>query len=234
MNFSDNQGLSLDVQGAELAAVIKAVLEANPGKTKVLLISHSTGGLAAREYLQGLAREVNSATAIPYREDVAKLITVGTPHQGSFWAKACHIQFDILDVSGNVGICDLLPLQIDPNSTAIEQLSPDSLALGYLNNMTFFPLPSTTSYVSIIATGQRTLAELVSFTDGDGIVTDISQDLRTINPNLPQQKSVLINIPFRECANTIYVPLIGDVGETHSCETSDLAVGAEILRDLQL
>lgn len=233
LNFSDTQGLPFDVQGGELAAIIKAVLEENPGAAKVLLISHSTGGLAAREYLQGLAREVNSVTAIPYRGDVAKLITVGTPHQGSFWAKACHIQFDILDVSGNVGICDLLSLNIDPDSRAIEELSPNSTALILLNNLNAFPLPTETSYVSIIGTGQPTLARLVSFTDGDGIVSDISQDLRTINPNLPQQKSVLIDIPFRECANTIYVPLIGNVGETHSCETSDLAVGAEILRDLQ-
>jgi triacylglycerol lipase len=86
LNFSDNQGLTFDVQGGELAAIIKEVLAANPGKTKVLLVSHSMGGLAAREYLQGLAREINSVTTITYREDVAKLITVGTPHKGSFLA----------------------------------------------------------------------------------------------------------------------------------------------------
>lgn len=233
LNSSDTQGLSFDIQGGELAAIIQAVLNENPGATKVLLISHSTGGLAAREYLQGLAREVNSVTTIPYREDVAKLITVGTPHQGSFWARTCHIQFDIFDVSGNVGICDLLPLNIDPNSTAIEELSPNSSALGILNNLTFFPLPSTTSYVSIIGTGQPTLAKLVSFTDGDGIVSDISQDLKMVTQTLPQQKSVKINIPFRDCGKKIHIPVIGDVGETHSCETTDIGVGAEILRNLQ-
>jgi pimeloyl-ACP methyl ester carboxylesterase len=233
LNFSDTQGLPFDVQGGELAAIIQAVLDENPNATKVLLISHSTGGLAAREYLQGLARETNSVTRILYRDDVAKLITIGAPHQGSFWAKACHIQFDILDVSGDVGICDLLPLDIDPNSAAIEELSPNSLALTILNDLTAFPLPATTSYVSIIGTGQPTLVKLVNFTDGDGIVSDISQDLMTVTKTLPQQKSVKISIPFRECGNKIYVPLIGNVGETHTCEVTDIGVGAEILRDLQ-
>ena len=233
LNFSDTQGLPFDVQGGELAAIIQAVLDENPSATKVLLISHSTGGLAARVYLQGLAREVNSGTALPYRNDVAKLITIGAPHQGSFWAKACHIQFDILDVSGNVGICDLLPLKIDPNSAAIEELSPNSLSLAILNNLNAFPLPAATSYVSIIGTGQPTLAKLVNFTDGDGIVSDISQDLMTITKTLPHQKSVKLNIPFRECGNKIHVPLVGNIGETHTCEVTDIGVGAEILSDLQ-
>jgi triacylglycerol lipase len=234
LNFSDNQGLSFDIQGGQLAAMIKAVLDANPGKTKVLLISHSTGGLAAREYLQGLARENNSVTSIPYRGDVAKLITVGAPHQGSFWAQACHIQFDIFNVSGNVGICDLLPLKIDPNSAAVEELSPNSAALAILNNLTAFPLPTATSYVSIIGIGQPTLEKLVSFKDGDGIVSDVSQDLMTVTKNLPQQKSVRIPISFREeCGKKLNVPIAGNVGETHTCEVTDILVGAEILRDLQ-
>ena len=234
LNFSDNQGLSFDVQGGELAAIIKAVLAANPGKTKVLLVGHSTGGLAAREYLQGLARELNAVTTIPYREDVAKLITVGTPHQGSFWAEACHNQFDIFDISGNVGICDLLPLHIDPNSIAVEDLQPNSSALNILNDLITHPLPSNVSYVSIIGTGQRTLVSLANSEEGDGIVSDTSQNLMTVTGNLPlQRKSASINIPFRECGNKIDVPLIGNVGETHTCETTDIDVGGEILRDLQ-
>ena len=43
---------------------------------KVILIGHNMGGLAAREYLQSSS----------YDHDVAKLITVGTPHRGSFLA----------------------------------------------------------------------------------------------------------------------------------------------------
>ncbi|TAK62904.1 hypothetical protein [Methylobacter sp.] len=233
LNFSDNQDLPFDVLAGELAAIIKAVLDANPGKTKVLLISHSIGGLAAREYLEGLARELNSVTTTPYRENVAKLITVGAPHQGSFWAEACHNQIDILDISVDVGICELLPLHIDSNSIAVEDLMPTSSALNVLNDLTAHPLPSDISYVSIIGTGQPTLVNLVDFKNGDGIVSDISQDLRMITGNLTQQKSVRINIPFRACGNKITVPSIGNIGETHTCETTDIGVWAEILRDLQ-
>ncbi|MGZ4955426.1 MAG: esterase/lipase family protein [Methylobacter sp.] len=234
LNFSDNQGLSFDVQGGELAAIIKAVLDANPGKTQVLLISHSMGGLAAREYLQGLARELNAVTTIPYRGDAVKLISVGTPHQGSFLADACHNSFDILNISGNIGICSLLPVQIDQNSIAIQDLQPNSPALNVLNDLTTHPLPANVSYVSIIGTGQPTLSGLINFTTGDGLVSDASQDLLTITGNLPlQQKSVKINIPLRGCGNQIDIPSVGNVGETHTCETTDQGVGAEILRDLQ-
>ncbi|MDD5461871.1 MAG: hypothetical protein PHG00_09600 [Methylococcales bacterium] len=227
LNFSDSQGLSFDEQGGELAAIIKAVLDANPGKKKVILISHSAGTLAARGYLQGLARELNSATTIPYRDDVIKFITVGAPHQGSFWAAECR---------NNADVCNFVSPSIDPNSIAIEDLISNSPALNTLNDLITHPLPSNIFYVSIIGTGQSTLnsLSLTDFKDGDGIVTTISQDLSTITGNLPfQQKSVRIDIPFRECGNTIDVPPIGNIGETHTCETTDIGVGAEILRDLQ-
>ncbi len=226
LNFSDNQGLSLDVQGGELAAIIKAVLDKNPKATKVLLIGHSTGGLAAREYLQGLARVLNPVTPIPYREDVAKLITIGAPHQGSFWAEACNTQF--------VGICELFHLNIDPNSIAVEELQPNSSTLNILNDLATHPLPSNVIYVSIIGTGQPTLSSLVDFHDGDGIVSDTSQNLIAVTGNLPfQQESIKVNILFRECGNSIQIPVVGSVGQTHTCETTDIGVGAEILRNLQ-
>ncbi len=234
LNFSDNQELFLDVQGGELAVIIQAVLDENPGATKVLLIGHSTGGLAAREYLQGLARVFDSATTIPYREDVAKLITIGTPHQGSFWAETCHVNFDIFDIFDKVGICDLLPYHIDSNSVSIKDIQPNSSALNVLNDLATHPLPSDVRYVSIIGTGQPTLTSLVDFQTGDGIVTDTSQNLMAITGDLPlQQKSTTIDIPFRECGNKIKVPVIGSVGQTHTCETTDISVGAEILRNLQ-
>lgn len=234
LNFSDNQGLFLDVQGGELAVIIQTVLDENPGAAKVLLIGHSSGGLAAREYLQGLARVFDSATTIPYREDVAKLITIGTPHQGSFWAETCHVNFDIFDIFDKVGICDLLPANIDSNSVAIKDLRPNSSALNVLNDLTMHPLPSDVLYVSLIGTGQPTLSSLVDFQAGDGIVSDSSQNLMTVAKDLPlQQKSTTLDISFRECGNKIKVPIIGNVGQTHSCETTDIGVGAEILRNLQ-
>ena len=239
LNFSDNQGLSFDVQGGELAAIIKAVLAANPGKTKVLLVGHSTGGLAAREYLQGLGA-LDSVTTIPYRQDVAKLITVGTPHQGSFWAETCHLHFDIFGISGNIGICDLLSLSVDPNSIAIKELQPNSQALNILNYLAPpYNLPYDVSYVSIKGKGQPTLDGLdfltiAHFTTGDGIVSDASQNLKTVTGNLPlQQNTVSIDILFQtECGNKIHVPIIGNLGENHTCEPKDLGVWGEVLSDV--
>lgn len=224
LNFSENQRLSFDTQGGELAAVINAVLEANPDKKKVLLVGHSMGGLAAREYLQGLARESSVATTIAYRGDVAKLITIGTPHQGSFWAEECR---------NDISFCDLLPVEIDPDSIALDELQPGSPALNRLNDLTAHPLPPDISYVSIIGTGQATLDNYIDFKDGDGIVTDISQDLAMVAGDLPQQSSVRIEIPFRDaCGNRLDLPFIGTIGETHSCESTDTNVGAEILTNL--
>jgi pimeloyl-ACP methyl ester carboxylesterase len=234
LNFSDNQNLSFDAQGSELAEIIKTVLAANPGTVKVLLVGHSMGALAAREYLQGLAREPNAATPISYRNDVVKLITVGAAHQGSFWAEGCHNEIDILNVSGNVGICELLSLDIVPNSVAIEDLQPDSSALNILNDLTTHPIPSNVSYISIIGTGQPTLSQLIDFEPGDGIVSDTSQDLATVTGNRPlQQKSVKVDVLFRECGSKVDVPLLGNISQTHTCETTDPGVEVEILRGLQ-
>lgn len=231
LNFSDNQQLPFDIQGGELAAIIATVLAENPAAEKVLLVSHSMGGLAAREYLQGLARTADSVSTLPYWEDVAKLITVGTPHQGSFWAEACR---DSITIFG-VGLCDLLPLPIDADSAAVSDLTPNSAALNTLNDMPAHPLPTEVAYVSIIGIGQPTLVASgpPEFEAGDGIVSVISQDLAQITGSLPlQQKSIELTIAARACGNQIDVPLIGNVGETHTCETTDREVGREILRNL--
>ncbi|MGZ5027867.1 MAG: esterase/lipase family protein [Methylobacter sp.] len=233
LNFSNNQNLTLSAQGSELAGVIKTVLAANPASTKVILVSHSMGGLAARAYLQGLAQDLNSAMPLSYRADVAKLIAIAAPHQGAFWAEACQNSFSLLNVSVDSSICNLLPVQIDTNSTALEDLKPKSTALNTLNDLAAHPLPADISYVSIIGTGQQTLDGLVDFTDGDGVVTDSSQDLAMVAGTLLQQKSVRLNIPLRDCGNKISLPSIDNLSETHTCETTDVGVGLEMLRDLQ-
>ncbi len=74
-------------QGYVLGRMIERVLDANPGKARVILVGHSMGGLTAREYLQrrdggGTPRWwVEPGEAGGHR--VAKLLTVGTPHRGS-------------------------------------------------------------------------------------------------------------------------------------------------------
>ena len=84
---SDSNEEAAYKQGYVVGRMIEAVLAANPGKEKVILVGHSMGGLAGREYLQ---RADAGGTpmwwvdpASPDGHHVAKLLTVGTPHRGS-------------------------------------------------------------------------------------------------------------------------------------------------------
>jgi pimeloyl-ACP methyl ester carboxylesterase len=63
-------------KAAELAAAIREVCRYT-GAEKVRIVAHSAGGLVARVYLQ------NALPGVPYRGDVDRLITIGTPHLGS-------------------------------------------------------------------------------------------------------------------------------------------------------
>jgi len=73
-------------QGVALRIAIQMVL-AKTGRDKVILMGHSMGGLAAREYIQN---PVNWAS--DNKHHIAKLVTTGSPHGG----------FDFIDVSWNV------------------------------------------------------------------------------------------------------------------------------------
>lgn len=64
-------------QGVALKKAIERVLELT-GKNKVILVGHSMGGLASREYIQN-----SSNWQADNAHHVAKLLTVGTPNGGS-------------------------------------------------------------------------------------------------------------------------------------------------------
>jgi cysteine-rich repeat protein len=61
LNFSDSdarfpsQNLTFAEQGGELATVVANILAANPDRARVILVAHSMGGVAARNYLEGLS-----------------------------------------------------------------------------------------------------------------------------------------------------------------------------------
>ena len=78
--YSDGSVLSnqaaIILQGRALGEAIDMVLQ-QTGTDKVILMGHSMGGLAAREYIQ------NSSHWLSSSHRVAKLITSGTPHGGS-------------------------------------------------------------------------------------------------------------------------------------------------------
>ncbi len=87
---SDSNESAILKQGYALSKCIEKVLAANPDKDRVILVSHSMGGLEAREYLQRRTPEQASGTprwwVYPNQTDghrVAKLVTMATPHRGS-------------------------------------------------------------------------------------------------------------------------------------------------------
>ena len=62
------------------------------GRSTVVAVAHSLGGILTRTYLQGQA--ITPSGLLPYHHDVSKLMTVGTPHTGiggdfSTLANAC-------------------------------------------------------------------------------------------------------------------------------------------------
>ena len=68
-------------KAGELKVVIDAIKQFT-GAPAVILVGHSLGGLAARSYMQGTGHDRNGAP-IPYGLDVAALIMIDTPNQGS-------------------------------------------------------------------------------------------------------------------------------------------------------
>lgn len=74
--YESNQA-AIVKQGKALQSAIKHVLD-KTGSDKVILVGHSMGGLASREYLQNSSNWQSDG-----KHHVAKLLTTGTPHGGS-------------------------------------------------------------------------------------------------------------------------------------------------------
>jgi len=77
-NFSDvlSNEAAIAKQGVALKLAIQMVL-LKTGRDKVILMGHSMGGLASREYIQNSSNWQNDG-----QHHVAKLVTTGTPHGG--------------------------------------------------------------------------------------------------------------------------------------------------------
>jgi triacylglycerol lipase len=233
LNFSDynlpqfrSQNLSFAQQGAELATIIQAVLQANPGKIKVTLVGHSMGGLAARAYLQGLAQVNSSSARIAYRRDVIQLITIGTPHKGAEVAVMCS-QFPWNQICAdpliNINATSIAAQSLQPNSNALDRTQP----LG-LNNLINNPLPAEVKYVSIVVIGIDNFTILGE--GGDGIVSIASQNLGMLadaDGLVHQSKRILIKTRT-DCGAHI----TGVFAEVHTCEPGDSDVRAELLNQL--
>ena len=111
-NYLSNQA-AIFKQGKAIGMAIASIVQST-GKDKVILIGHSMGGLAAREYIQ------NSQHHLLGYHSVAKLVTVGTPHWGSNFELA--------------GLGDIFQVltDINSNSEAVRDLR-NSYDLTFLN-----------------------------------------------------------------------------------------------------
>ena len=74
-NYSNQSAITK--QGRAIGLAIETILESN-GVDRIILIGHSMGGLAIREYMQNSIHWPQSTES----HGIAKLITVGTPHEG--------------------------------------------------------------------------------------------------------------------------------------------------------
>lgn len=147
-------------KGVELSTVIKEVVRIS-GKSKVIVVAHSLGGLAARAYVEGVAK-LDTQAAIPFNQDVAAIITIDTPHRGSDWTE---VSFGSID-----------PDCGSQSSRDKDDLSPGKDFLSALNAPTTV-IPDTVKTRAIISYSTHE-----DPTAGDGIVSFLQQQLTTILP----------------------------------------------------
>ncbi|MBI4151824.1 alpha/beta fold hydrolase [Candidatus Woesearchaeota archaeon] len=123
---------NIDVYALRLKEILDTV-QFQTGRPKVIIVAHSMGGLVARRYLQ-----------IFGASNVAKLITIGTPHQG---------------VEGDVAeYCDLVGEQRECNDMNANSVFMNKLKTGK---------PPAIPVATIIGTGCEMDGE-----QGDGIVLE--------------------------------------------------------------
>ncbi len=128
---------NIDVYALRLKEIMDTI-KYQTGRPKVIIVAHSMGGLVARRYLQ-----------IFGSGDVAKLITIGTPHQG---------------VQGGIAsYCDVIGEQRE-----CSDMNSDSV---FMNKLTHGGLP-TIPVTTIIGTGCEMDGE-----QGDGVVTESAGQL---------------------------------------------------------
>jgi uncharacterized repeat protein (TIGR02543 family) len=229
LEFSSNNGLTFEQQGWELAKIIKKVKAIN-GATKVILVGHSMGGLAARAYLQGFAIS-QTGNVIGYGADVAKLITVGTPHSGSPLPFACEQLLTNL-------VCLLFG---GPNTVAMNELHIGSegydgiYGISGLNTNIANPIHGLPliNYTSIVVNGTP-LSLILSTDNGDGVVTETSQNLASLP--LPASISSLHKQIPPIYIDPINCPHVFSWGpstpiETHTCEPDNTTVRQTIISE---
>lgn len=141
LDFSSNRDLGLKEQADQVAKAVEAIRTLT-GRSKVLLVGHSMGGLAARGYV-----------VYHSRDDVAGLVSIGTPHAGTLLAFASsYLKENPEDGWAKFVGSDLNLLGFDFDSRALQDLKPDSEALSDLNRR---ELPRNIRYVDVLGQADR-------------------------------------------------------------------------------
>ncbi|MBK6764763.1 MAG: hypothetical protein IPG71_00240 [bacterium] len=93
------------------------------GATSVPIVSHSMGGLVARSYASGMAKNLNDVS-VPYNNgDISRIVTIATPHRGGI---------------ANASVV----LTYLTGDAAWEQLSATHSFIPSLNSHALLPIPS--------------------------------------------------------------------------------------------
>ncbi len=175
-------------QGFAVGLAVKKVLNATKAK-KVILVGHSMGGLAIREYLQNSENWLMGDG----ESQVAKLVTIGTPNFGSNSSFG-----NFLTIAGNQERSEAVRDLRHPDINAFSdrgvylfggderniirlglQYYNDDVdcdgSLGLVKGLNQKTLPSTIPYTCVIGTGQ--IIPIVGTAYGDGVVESESANL---------------------------------------------------------
>jgi uncharacterized alpha/beta hydrolase family protein len=145
INFSNAKNLSFEAQGKELAIMLNKIKNIT-NKKDFILVGHSMGGIAIREYMQNYYNEKNIT--------IDGIITIATPHKGINYN-------DVLGITGASG----KNLMVN---------SEDMKLLNTKNSNIYDKIPfisfRITGYDKSILNG-----DLIAGDDDDGVVPGFSQ-----------------------------------------------------------
>lgn len=164
---------NVDVYALRLKEILDTV-KYQTGRPKVIIVAHSMGGLVARRYMQ-----------IFGAGNVAKLVTLGTPHQG--------IEGDVADY------CDLIGEQRE-----CSDMNAESVFMNKLKNGILPPIPVTT----IIGTGCEMNGE-----EGDGVVLERNAELEGAEKILVQGECSTLSTLHTEMLDVNQYPGVYDIIE---------------------
>ncbi len=208
-NFTDvlSNESAIVKQGVAINMAIQIVLQ-KTGRDKVILMGHSMGGLASREYIQN---------PINWQQDgqhhVAKLVTTGTPHGGYTGTNAglvtgiesrseayrdlrkdyTYSGYNGVYLYGGTENSSVIAnsifsvfYNVDINCNGINGDNTTIVGLNQKN------LPLTLDYAYII--GDCTNCDLLQGSiEGDGIVRSVNANLSNIYTNLPSPRNEFIH-----------------------------------------